>query len=242
MSVFKQVREFFWPLLEKGEPPKFEELTKDKILVNNSFLREAFRYTLDCYNREEERRKGIESKSSLFIGTISVVTSVVLGVASILVRGNDFDITVSILVFLLFILTLYMSRTVWFSIKALERKNYYSISVNDFLIKSAKDEYYIDLIVRIANKIERNAITINNKVDNMTMAQEYFKRAIVVVALCSFVILILFLSKLGINFLASVKGAIFQLNINLWSIILLYVLSIISLILSIIAIIKEKMK
>lgn len=160
MSVFKQVREFFWPLLEKGEPPKFEELTRDKILVDNSFLPEAFRYTLDCYNREEERRKGIESKSSLFIGTISVVTSVVLGVASILVKGNDFDITVSILVFLLFILTLYMSRTVWFSIKALERKNYYSISVNDFLIKSAKDEYYIDLIVRIANKIERNAITI----------------------------------------------------------------------------------
>lgn len=45
MSVFKQVREFFWPLLEKGEPPKFEELTKDKILVNNSFLPETFRYT-----------------------------------------------------------------------------------------------------------------------------------------------------------------------------------------------------
>ena len=63
MSVFKQVREFFWPLLEKGEPPKFEELTRDKILVDNSFLPEAFRYTLDCYNREEERRK----RSLLFL-------------------------------------------------------------------------------------------------------------------------------------------------------------------------------
>lgn len=97
MSVFKQVREFFWPLLEKGEPPKFEELIKDNILVDNSFLPEVFRYTLDCYNREEERRKGIESKSSLFIGTISVVTSVILGVASILVKENNFDMTVSIL-------------------------------------------------------------------------------------------------------------------------------------------------
>ena len=239
MSVFKQLREFFWPLLEKGKPPKFEKLTKDKILVDNSFLPEAFRYTLDCYNREEERRKGIESKSSLFIGTISVVTSVILGVASILVKENDFDMTVSILVFLLFILTLYMSRTVWFSIKALERKNYYSISVSDFLIKSAKEEYYIDLIVEIANKIERNAITINNKVDNMTMAQEYFKRAIVVVALCSFVILILFLSKSEINMLAPAKGVILW-NINFWNIVALYILSITSLILSIIAVIKKK--
>lgn len=239
MSVFKQLREFFWPLLEKEEPLKFEELTKDKILVDNSFLPEAFRYTLDCYNREEERRKGIESKSSLFIGTISVVTSVILGVASIFVKENDFDMTVSILVFLLFILTLYMSRTVWFSIKALERKNYYSISVSDFLIKSAKEEYYIDLIVEIANKIERNAITINNKVDNMTMAQEYFKRAIVVVALCSFVILILFLSKSEINMLAPAKGVILW-NINFWNIVALYILSITSLILSIIAVIKKK--
>lgn len=239
MSVFKQLREFFWPLLEKEEPLKFEELTKDKILVDNSFLPEAFRYTLDCYNREEERRKGIESKSSLFIGTISVVTSVILGIASILVKENDFDMTVSILVFLLFILTLYMSRTVWFSIKALERKNYYSISVSDFLIKSAKEEYYIDLIVEIANKIERNAITINNKVDNMTMAQEYFKRAIVVVALCSFVILILFLSKSEINMLAPAKGVILW-NINFWNIVALYILSITSLILSIIAVIKKK--
>lgn len=239
MSVFKQLREFFWPLLEKEEPLKFEELTKDKILVDNSFLPEAFRYTLDCYNREEERRKGIESKSSLFIGTISVVSSVILGVASILVKENNFDMTVSILVFLLFILTLYMSRTVWFSIKALERKNYYSISVSDFLIKSAKEEYYIDLIVEIANKIKRNAITINNKVDNMTMAQEYFKRAIVVVALCSFVILILFLSKSEINMLAPAKGVILW-NINWGNIVALYILSIISLILSIIAVVKKK--
>ena len=239
MSVFKQVREFFWPLLEKGEPPKFEELTRDKILVDNSFLPEAFRYTLDCYNREEERRKGIESKSSLFIGTISVVTSVILGVTSILVKENDFDMTVLILVFLLFILTLYMSRTVWFSIKALERKNYHSISVSDFLIESPKEEYYIDLIVKIANKIEKNAITINYKVDNMTMAQEYFKRAIVVVALCSFVILILFLSKSEINMLALAKSVIL-LNINFWNIVALYILSITSLILSIIAAIKKK--
>ena len=97
----------------------------------------------------------------------------------------------------------------------------------------------MDLIVKIANKIEKNAITINYKVDNMTMAQEYFKRAIVVVALCSFVILILFLSKSEINMLALAKSVIL-LNINFWNIVALYILSITSLILSIIAAIKKK--
>jgi hypothetical protein len=56
------------------------------------------------------------------------------------------------------------------------------------------------LIAKIANKMRKNGITINGKVDNMTMAQEYFKRAIVVVTLYSFIILLFFLSKSGIFF------------------------------------------
>lgn len=198
MNVFKGIREFFWPLLEKGKPQEFKQLNEDEILVDKSHLDKTLEYTLDCYNQEAERRKSIESKASLFIGTISVVTSVVLGVTSILVKENSFNITVSILVFLLFILTLYMSRTVWFSIKALEREKYYSKAVDDFLINSADESYYKQLIAAITNKIRKNAITINGKVDNMTMAQEYFKRAIVVVALYSFIILLLFLSKSGL--------------------------------------------
>ncbi len=101
MNTFKKIREFFWPLLEKGQPQEFERLNRDEILVDKSHLPKTLEYTLDCYNQEAERRKGIEGKASLFIGTISVVTSVVLGVTSILVKENNFDIAVSILVFLL---------------------------------------------------------------------------------------------------------------------------------------------
>jgi hypothetical protein len=93
-----------------------------------------------------------------------------------------------------------MSRTVWFSIKALEREKYYSTAVDDFLINSVDESYYKQLIAAITNKIRKNAMTINGKVDNMTMAQEYFKRAIVVVALYSFLILLFFFFKSGLFF------------------------------------------
>ena len=136
-----------------------------------------------------------------------------------------------------------MSRTVWFSVKALERKNYYSTSIDDFFIDSVDESYYKQLIAEIANKMRKNAITINAKVDNMTMAQEYFKRAIVVVALYSFIILLFFLSKSGINFSDYTKEFILLLNqieISGWNVLVLYILSIASIVLSLIAIRKKK--
>lgn len=117
------------------------------------------------------------------------------------------------------------------------------MSIEDFLIDSVDESYYKQLIAEIANKMRKNAITINGKVDNMTMAQEYFKRAIVVVALYSFIILLFFLSKSGINFSDYTKEFILLLNqidISGWNVLVLYALSIVSIILSLIAIRKKK--
>jgi hypothetical protein len=136
-----------------------------------------------------------------------------------------------------------MSRTVWFSIKALERRNYYSITVSDFLISDSNDDYFKKLIAEITNKIRKNSLTINNKVDNMTMAQEYFKRAVVIVSIYAFVILLYFLSKSGINFSKYISNLIEALNsikINGWNTLILYILSISAMILSLIAIKRRK--
>jgi hypothetical protein len=200
---------------------------------------------MDCYNSESERRKGVESKASLFIGTISVVTSVVLGVTSILVKENEFDMAVLALIVLLFILTLYMSRTIWFSIQALERKSYHSISVRDFLLSDPHDQYFKKLIAEFANKVNKNISTINGKVDSMTMAQEYFKRAIVTVVLYSFIILLYFISKSAVDassYLEKLIDLINTLNINGWNTLILYILSITSIILSWIAVRKRNKK
>lgn len=242
MNIFNKVREFFWPLLEKGSTQQVENLAEQDISVDISHLPKILEYTLNCYYQEDERRKNIEDKASLFIGTISVVTSILLGVTSILVKENSFDIAIAILVFLLFILTLYMARAVWFSVKTLEKKNYFSISIDLFLINSTNETYYKQLISRVTHIIRKNTIIINNKVDNMTMAQEYFKRAIVIVAIYSFVIFLFFLSKSGIDFLdyaiIFIK-ALNQIKIGLLNTIMLYLISITSIILSIIAIKKN---
>lgn len=243
MKFFENIREFFWPLLEKGEIPKPEILNQNDINVDSSHLKETLEYTINCYEAESDRKKTVENKSSLFIGTISVVTSVIIGVTSVLVRVNDFSIAISLLIFLLFILTLYMSRTVWFSIKALERRNYYSITVSDFLISDSNDDYFKKLIAEITNKIRKNSLTINSKVDNMTMAQEYFKRAVIIVSIYAFVILLYFLSKSGINFSKYISNFIETLNtikINGWNTLFLYIFSISAMILSLIAIKRKK--
>lgn len=243
MKLFRNIREFFWPLLEKEEIPMPELLNQNDVNVDSSHLKETLEYTINCYEAESERKKTVESKSSLFIGTISVVTSVIIGVTSVLVRVNDFNFAISFLIFLLFILTLYMSRTVWFSIKALERRNYYSLSVSDFLISDTDDAYFKKLISEITNKIRKNSLTINCKVDNMTMAQEYFKRAVVIVSIYAFVILLYFLSKSGVNFskyFIDFIKVLNSINISGWNTLFLYILSFSAIILSLIAINKRK--
>lgn len=243
------MREFFWPLLEKDKEKDKKNslfsLDVNEITVDSAHLQETLEYVIDCYNSESDRRKGIESKASLFIGTISVVTSVVLGVTSILVKEIEFDLTVLFLIVLLFILTIYMSRTIWFSIQALERKAYHIFSVEDVLINDSNEEYYKKLIAKIANIIYHNTSIINSKVDSMTMAQEYFKRAIVTVVLYSFIILLFFISKSGIDFSSYLERFIDLINrihINGWNTLILYILSITSIILSLIAVWRQNKK
>lgn len=236
MKLFEKIREFFWPLLEKGEAQKIKKLEPKEIKVENKHLEQTLKYALDFYESEAQRKKTIEGKSSLFISIISVITSIILGVTTVLVKTNDFSLVLLFLIFLLFVLSIYMSRTVWFSLKTLERKAYYSISINDFLIGEKSDDYFKKLISDITNKVRKNSIVINEKVDNMTMAQEYFKRAIVIVSFYSFVILIFFISKSGVNFpklFSSGVNFLNSLNLSAWNIVIMYLLIVISIILGI---------
>ncbi len=242
MKIFSQIREFFWPLLEKEEIKPRKKLEKKDINVDKTHLEETLKYAIENYKSEEERRKNIESKSSLFISIISVVTAVILGVTTVLIKVDNFNFILLILIFILFILSVYMSRTIWFALKTLERKEYFSISINDFLIIEKEDDYFKKLIVEISNKINHNSLTINEKVDNMTMAQEYFKRAIVVVSIYSLLILIYFGSKTGLDYELYIKKSFEtfnSLNISGWNILIMYSLIIISLFLSIKAIRKN---
>lgn len=243
MKVLNSIREFFWPLLEKTQIPESREISQEEITVDISHLEKTLEYAINYYEAETDRKKIVEGKSSLFIGIMSVATSVVIGITSILVKVSVFNIEFSVLVFLLFVLTVYMIRTIWFSIKALERKKYYSISIYDFLISDSDEMYYRKLIAEITNKVKKNSITINSKVDNMTMAQEYFKRAIVVVAVYALFIVLFFLSKSGLDYPINFQKFIETINgikVSGWNTLILYILVISSFMISLYTLMRKK--
>ncbi len=96
-------------------------------------------------------------------------------------------------------MTVYALRTVWFAVKALERGEYEVLDISDININKAKADYKKHLINRFVEIEKSNQNTINTKVDNVTMAQEYYKRAIVTISLYAFMILLFCFFKITAN-------------------------------------------
>jgi len=196
-SKLANFREFFWPILEpepkedKSKKPQNDQIT---IQVDEENLEKAFELKSKIYDSEEERRKSIESKASLFLSTISITTTLVVASSALITGNEENNIAVKVSVLISFILSIYTVRTVWFSVKALERGKYQVMGVDDINVKGDKTEYYKHLIVCLSKKTKANQITINNKVDYLVMAQEYYKRAIVIICIyaCLIVLFCLF--------------------------------------------------
>lgn len=188
-------REFFWPLLETEpesneptEPTTFQRAKE--IYISNENLEKAFELTSKIYEAEDDRRKSIESKASLFISTISITTSIVVASNALITGSNDNNLSIKVSVFISFILSIYTVRTVWFSVKALEKGNYHLLGFEDINVKGNKNEYFKYILKNLNDKTEANYKTINTKVDNLTMAQAYYKRAIVIICLYALLILV----------------------------------------------------
>lgn len=243
MKPISQIREFFWPLLEPLNVKEITQVNSSDIVVQDDLLSTSLDYALKEFQSEEDRVKTVESKSSLFIGTISAVTTVIIAITTVLVKSEALDWSIGIFSFLLFVLTVYMARTIWFSIRALERRSYHTIEAMDFLIKEAQPEYYRIIIAKVINKIKVNSRTINEKVDNMVMAQEYFKRAIVVVTIYSFVLFVFISLKVYGKpdiFLVDLMNKLNLMSVSTLNLILIYTLIAISLFISIRAFRRKK--
>ena len=231
----EKIREFFWPLLEKGETQKVTPLTIEDITVNNDNIQKVLDYAMKIYESELGRNVAIETKASLFISTLAIITSVVLAITTTLIGQNGFSSVLFILVCLLFFLTIYVLRTVWFAVKVHERKPFNTFYYNDILKNGDEREYSKQLIISIVNKTKKNSLVINSKIDNLVMAQEYFKRAIITLSIYSFFLIIFFINKCKLG----IKSSIFkivkvfnQVNISTWLILLLIVIAISSLVIN----------
>jgi hypothetical protein len=243
MNAFSKIREFFWPLLEKADIQEPLLLDESEIILDSSQLKEAYHQSINCYNSEMDRIKTIEGKSSLFIGTLSVTSSIILGITSVYINSSEYNLGSLLLIILLLFLIIYLLRTVWFSVKVLEREGYHTLSTQDFLIKRKDNEYYKKLLTEITNKTRKNSIVINRKVDNMTMAQEYFKRSIFIIPIYAIILFLIYISNNDINlpkiFFPNIDR-LFRIQLHNWEKAILYVLVVLSLGISTIALFKIK--
>lgn len=229
----EKIREFFWPLLEKAEEQNVKLLKKEDIDVNENNLQKVLEYSMKIYESELGRNATIEAKASLFINSLAIITSVVLAITTTLIGQNSFSSILFLLICLLFFLTIYVLRTVWFAVKVHERKSFNTFYHSDILKNGEEKEYTKELISAIVNKTRKNAVVINSKINNMVMAQEYFKRAIITLSIYSFSLIIFFIDKCKFGIRTSlfkIVRAFDTVNIGTWLILLLISIAISSLV------------
>jgi len=187
MGMLNKTREFFWPVLELIEKKDFNPINFGDLTVEENDLGICYDLTLRFYDSENERKKAIESKSTIFISSIGFVIAILLSMATGLLLNQKIQLgfLTSSSIFMWVVIVVYFCRAVWFSIRALERQEYHTIGHKDFMTWGK--DYRRKLIIDVINKTRKNSRTINLKVDNMVMAQEYFKRGIVAAVVYSLV-------------------------------------------------------
>ena len=227
-KMLKGIREFFWPLLEPLNESKPREISETDCLwkeIEEDFI---LQYVEKYAQSEESRIKIIESKSTIFIGTFGVVIAVLINLTKELIFNNSVTFTFLklLFIFMISLAILYLCRAIWFSIKVLEKRKYYTLGFPNFFLNENTNKKK-QIIIKQYNNTKKNQIETNIKIDFMTMAQEYFKRAIVVVAIFSIIVFVnytVYCMPLVKNLLAIIK--IVNLAIIIGMLIVLIVLSI----------------
>lgn len=181
-----EIIDLFWPILEKNKVDiQKNKYNVDDVIVPDDSVKYAYELAQHYFEIEEKRITTVESKSIVFVGTLSVITGIIVSLLKDL-SNLPFYYTV---IFLLSLL--YFSRALIFSIKALKRGTYFSIGFIDLNIAEKTNcDYLKKMIVTLSNFADNNSITINHKVDMMTMAQEYFVRGIITILIASLILLI----------------------------------------------------
>ncbi|RYE24007.1 MAG: hypothetical protein EOP45_06275 [Sphingobacteriaceae bacterium] len=183
---YTRLREAIWPLLD----PEFPETVfpNEPIVIEDDNLDQAFQLITKFAEGEEERRKTVESKSTLLLSTISLATTLIVASNTLLSTNTEKSWPVICSVGISFLLCLYTTMTVRYAVKSLERGSYNFLSFKDINQEGDKNTYKRHLILSTWKKTRSNFKTINNKVDYMNLAQSYYQRAIVIIGLYALLI------------------------------------------------------
>jgi len=197
-NKISKIREIVWPLLD---PLTLEEKRKQKepiiipdVNIDEENLDSALDLSISIYTEVEDRRKGIESKAALLLSTISIASSIIVTASTYIAEAGNENKGIRISIFISSVVAIYAARTVWYSVRALERGNYHQIGVAEINISGSKVTFKKCLIKGYWEASILNGPVINKKVDFLVLAQEYYKRAIIVIFIYA-------LALLGISFL-----------------------------------------
>ena len=187
-KIFLIIREVIWPLLEKKKE-KNGRKSKIEIKINNTNLKFAYYLAQKYFDQEEDRNKTIEWKSTILIGILSISMTVLTAFTKFWEFDNTsiYSKIISILAVLFFFLA-YSISSIYYAYRVLQRKSFHIIGHTDF-IKLGKEETYLKSIIGVyVNITKQNSKLINEKVDYMTMSQEYFIRAVILIFLIAVIL------------------------------------------------------
>lgn len=189
VRLLKEIREIFFPLLE-GDVPEPELFKKESFKYSEEETDKLIEIAKEYQTSEDDRRKEVESKASIFIGTFAVAATIMLSLAKDFIKIKV-SVTALPTIVLVVVTIVYLCIAIIYSIKCLSRKNYEVVGFPEWLLTD-KDtlEKKKELLFKLLNAVKTNQKVINEKVDYMVMAQEYFKRAVVCVGVLAMLPLI----------------------------------------------------
>jgi len=160
-----------------NEEAQVRELT---IYIHEENLEKAFDLKIKMTEDEEDRRKSVESKAALLLSSIGLATSLVLG-ANSFVGTDNYLWSRAALGFVCVVLCVYTLMTVLHAMRCLGRATYHRLSFEDINISGEREAYHRVLLKKMNENILQNQETINEKVNSMVMAQEFYLRSLITI-------------------------------------------------------------
>lgn len=244
MNIFRNTFDFFFPLMPKEEetPEPRKDIQVDDVKGDTNTLKEKVQSAKCYYEEENERNRIIEGKASMFITSSGFLGTILIGTSNILVNQEGGLVPFKILMIVcLLLFAIYMVKTIIFSVKTLTRTKFYRPDPGTLLQEADKDKFIQQLIADYVNSTTNNQEATNLKMDNVVMAQHYFKRLMWSVLLFVIVLLLYVLEKNDISvvsWLQSLNQQLATWTFSFWYMLLSSLLILVSLVVGITALVK----
>ena len=136
-------------------------------------LKLRYEFLKGVYEAENQRRRTVEQKASLLIGSLSMMGAVIVGVANFY-SGDTPSQVAFYIVFYTASLAISLCFTLYHAIRTLKKRTLTLMDTNDQENIIGSKAFFMKMIENLSTCIEKNKIITNYKVDEMEMSQNWF--------------------------------------------------------------------